>query len=182
MAAANWFLHLILFEILIAACFTSILYDTWVPLVLVRPGIGLGIFANVFIPGFGAHLIRSLPAVIDRALASIAGAVAGYVLLAAIRYLYFRVRNEEGLGRAVAHLAAMIGAFGGLRVFLVTLLLSSLLGSAASLPLIQVRSTWKGSDWKRMQEPLPYSLFLAATAILTMYIGEPLVRAYLRLF
>jgi len=182
MDAANWILYLAFFEILIAACATSVLYDTWVPLVLMRPGIGLGIVANVLIPGFGAHLMPTLPAVVDRSLASIAGAVVGYGLFAAIGYLYFRMRKEEGLGKAVAYLGALIGAFGGLGVFLVTLFLSSLLGLAAALPMLQVRSTWQGSDWNRMKEPLPYSLILAVTGVFATYFGEPLIRAYLRLF
>ena len=52
---------------------------------------------------------------------------------------YYRLRHEEGLGMGDVKMLAMIGAFLGWQLTLVTLMLASLSGSVVGLALIVTR-------------------------------------------
>ena len=66
---------------------------------------------------------------------------------------------------------AMIGAFLGWQLMLVTLLLASLLGSVIGIGMLVLRL----SDGKYA---LPLGSFLALAALVAMSIGEPVVAWY----
>ena len=50
-------------------------------------------------------------------------------MLLAVAEAYYRVRHEEGLGMGDVKMLAMIGAFLGWKLMLVTLMLASFVGS-----------------------------------------------------
>ena len=70
---------------------------------------------------------------------------------------------------------AMIGAFLGWRLMLVTLVLSSFLGSLIGLGLIALK---KGD----MKYALPFGTFLAIGAVAASVAGDELLRWYLSLY
>jgi leader peptidase (prepilin peptidase)/N-methyltransferase len=84
---------------------------------------------------------------------------------------YFWWRKEEGLGMGDVKMLAMVGAFLGWKLALVTLMLASLAGSVIGLLLI----AFKGRD---MKYALPFGTFLAIGAGLAATIGPWLVEWY----
>jgi leader peptidase (prepilin peptidase)/N-methyltransferase len=107
-------------------------------------------------------------------LSSLMGIVAGGGGLYAIAEAYYRVRHEEGLGMGDVKMLAMIGAFLGWKLTLVTLMIASLAGSAVGLALIALR---RGS----MKYALPFGTFLAMGAALAAVFGSRVLDWYLGL-
>ena len=99
------------------------------------------------------------------------GALVGGGALLAIAEAYYRVRGEEGLGMGDVKMLAMIGAFLGWQLMLVTLLLASVLGSLIGVGLMALSR----GDGKYA---LPLGSFLAIGAIASTVIGEPFVAWY----
>jgi leader peptidase (prepilin peptidase) / N-methyltransferase len=131
------------------------------PNVITLPGIAVGLaFAFLVSPGFVDALI---------------GAVAGGGLLLLLAEGYYRVRGEEGLGMGDVKMLGMIGAFLGWKLMLLTLVLSSFLGSFIGLAMIASR---RGS----LKYALPFGTFLAAGAIFASVLGDAVVAWYLSFY
>jgi leader peptidase (prepilin peptidase) / N-methyltransferase len=131
------------------------------PNVITLPGIVVGFaFSLVTEPGW---------------LDSLIGIVAGGGVLYAIAEVYFRVRHEEGLGMGDVKMLAMIGAFIGWKLMLVTLMMASLAGAVIGLLLIVTR---RGG----LKYALPFGTFLALGAALAATVGSSLLDWYLRLW
>jgi leader peptidase (prepilin peptidase)/N-methyltransferase len=127
------------------------------PNVITLPGIVVGfLFSLMTEPGW---------------LSSLIGIVAGGGVLWLIAAAYERVRHEQGLGMGDVKMLAMIGAFLGWKLMLLTLVLSSLLGTSVGLGLI---ATSRGD----MKSALPYGTFLAVAAIVASFVGDPIIRWY----
>ncbi len=108
-------------------------------------------------------------------LASLVGIVLGGGVLWAIAETYFRLRHEEGLGMGDVKMLAMIGAFLGWKLTLVSLMLASLSGSIIGVFLIV---TQRGG----LKYALPFGTFLALGAAAAALIGQRLLDWYLRLW
>ena len=81
------------------------------PNIITLPGVAVGVAASfLFEPGW---------------LASLIGVAAGGGVLWAVGEAYFRIRGEEGMGMGDVKMLAMIGAFLGWQLMLVTLLIAS---------------------------------------------------------
>jgi leader peptidase (prepilin peptidase) / N-methyltransferase len=76
-----------------------------------------------------------------------------------VGWFYMKVRHREGLGFGDVKMIAMIGAFMGLRLSLLTLILSSIAGSVVGLAYIKV--TKKDASTYE----LPFGSFLGAAAL-----------------
>jgi leader peptidase (prepilin peptidase) / N-methyltransferase len=107
--------------------------------------------------------------------ASLAGIVFGGGLLYAIAEAYYRIRHEEGLGMGDVKMLAMIGAFIGWQLTLLTLMTASLAGSLIGLGLL---ATGRGS----MKYALPFGTFLALGAAFAAVLGPGLLEWYLGQF
>ena len=128
------------------------------PNVVTLPGIAVGLaFSFVTEPGWFASLI---------------GAVVGGGTLWLIAEAYYRVRHEDGLGMGDVKMLAMIGAFIGWQLTLVTLMMASFAGALVGLVVIALR---KGD----MKYALPFGTFLALGAALAVTVGPGLVGWYL---
>lgn len=103
---------------------------------------------------------------------SLVGIVAGGGVLLLIAEAYFRVRGQEGLGMGDVKMLAMIGAFLGWKLMLVTLVISSVLGSAIGMGIIAAK---KGD----MRYALPFGTFLAIGAIVASIAGDAMLEWYL---
>jgi leader peptidase (prepilin peptidase)/N-methyltransferase len=107
--------------------------------------------------------------------ASLAGIVVGGGALFLIAETYYRLRHEEGLGMGDVKMLAMIGAFIGWKLTLVTLMMASLSGSAIGLALIATR---RGD----MKYALPFGSFLALGAAVAATVGSDMLAWYLRMW
>ena len=131
------------------------------PNVITLPGIAIGFAFSLFTePGWASSLI---------------GILAGGGVLYLIAVAYFWIRHEEGLGMGDPKMLAMIGAFLGWKLTLLTLMLGSLSGSVIGVALI---AAGRGT----MKYALPFGCFLAVGAAAAATIGPPLLDWYLGLF
>jgi leader peptidase (prepilin peptidase)/N-methyltransferase len=105
-------------------------------------------------------------------LASLIGLLAGGGILFAIAESYYRLRGVEGLGMGDVKMLAMIGAFLGWKLMLVTLVLASFAGSLVGLGLIV-------SGRGGMKLALPFGTFLAVGALVAAVAGDPFLAWYL---
>ena len=128
------------------------------PNVITIPGIAIGLLCSFFLP----------PGWLD----SLLGIAVGGGTLFAIAEGYYRVRRMEGLGMGDVKLLAMIGAFLGWKLVLLTLILASFAGSLAGVTLI---ASGRGS----MKLALPFGTFLAVGAVVAATWGDPVVEWYL---
>lgn len=131
------------------------------PNVITLPGIAAGFVASWFLPpGWIVSLI---------------GIVGGGGILFAIAEMYFRVRGQEGLGMGDVKMLAMIGAFLGWPLMLLTLVLASFAGSIVGVALI---AFGRGG----MQAALPFGTFLALGALVAAVVGDPILAWYLAFY
>jgi len=104
-------------------------------------------------------------------LASIAGAIVGGGLLWAVAEAYLRLRGIEGMGFGDVKMMAMVGAFLGAPLALLTIMVGSLLGSVIGLIFIRMAD-------KTREYELPFGTFLSFAGIVAVLYGEDLVRWY----
>jgi leader peptidase (prepilin peptidase)/N-methyltransferase len=128
------------------------------PNVITLPGIVVGFgFSLLGEPGWAA---------------SLSGILVGGGVLYLIAEGYYRLRHEEGLGMGDVKMLAMIGAFVGWKLTLVTLMLASLAGSIVGVTLIALQ---RGG----LKYALPFGTFLAMGAALSATIGPGVLAWYL---
>jgi len=127
------------------------------PNVITIPGLGIGLAASLFAP----------PGWRD----AVAGAIFGGGVLLVIFYGWLWIRREEALGMGDVKMLAMIGAFLGWRLTLVTLVLSSLVGSLVGVAVI---ASGRGG----LKSQLPYGTFLAMAALVASLAGDALLVWY----
>jgi leader peptidase (prepilin peptidase) / N-methyltransferase len=130
------------------------------PNVITLPGIVVGfLFSLVTEPGWQSSLM---------------GIVVGGGVLFSVAEAYYRIRQEEGLGMGDVKMLAMVGAFLGWKLTLVTLLMASFCGSIIGLMLIVTR---RGS----LKYALPFGTFLALGAAAAATVGPAVLDWYLGL-
>jgi leader peptidase (prepilin peptidase) / N-methyltransferase len=127
------------------------------PDLITLPGIVIGFVLSLFMP----------PGWFD----SLAGLLLGGGSLWLIGEAYYRLRHEEGMGFGDVKMLAMIGAFLGWKLTLLTLVFSSFLGSLIGLGMIAA----KLGD---MKYALPFGSFLAIGAMAASTIGDRIVNWY----
>jgi len=103
--------------------------------------------------------------------ASLLGALIGGGLLWAVAEAYLRLRGIEGMGFGDVKMMAMVGAFLGAPLALLTIMIGSLLGSIIGLVFIRLAN-------KTSQYELPFGTFLSFAGIIAVLYGEDLVRWY----
>jgi leader peptidase (prepilin peptidase)/N-methyltransferase len=131
------------------------------PNVITVPGMVIGLLAN-FLAGPGW-------------VASIIGAAVGAGSLYAIAEIYYRVRHEEGLGMGDVKMLGMIGAFLGWKLVLLTLVLSSFLGSIIGVFVVVSRK-------ESLKYAMPFGTFLAVGALVASVVGDAILDWYLGFF
>ena len=128
------------------------------PDVITLPGIVAGLIFSVFLP----------PGLRD----AVIGVLAGGGVLWLIGEAYFRYSGHEGMGGGDVKMLAMIGAFLGWKLVLLTLVLSSFAGSIVGVAVIAAR---RGD----MKYALPYGTFLSLGALVASLVGARLIDWYL---
>ncbi len=100
------------------------------------------------------------------------GAMAGYIILWSIYWLFKFVTGKEGMGYGDFKLLAAIGAWFGWQLLPAVILLSSILGAVIGIALIVFT--------KRGREvPMPFGPFLAIGGIAALFFGPQLASFYL---
>jgi leader peptidase (prepilin peptidase) / N-methyltransferase len=164
-AAALWhygpgvmFLQRVLLGCILIVLFAIDLEHHLLPNAITLPGIVVGFAFSFFIePGW---------------LASLIGILAGGGILFAIAEGYYRIRHEEGLGMGDVKMLAMVGAFLGWKLTIVTLMMASFAGSIVGAVMIVSR---RGG----MKYALPFGTFLALGAAVAATVGSGLIEWYL---
>jgi len=118
-------------------------------------------------------LIGSLDNLYMPAKPALLGAIAGYVSLWLVWWLFKQVTGKEGMGRGDFKLLAALGAWVGLSGVLPIILISSLVGAV-------VGSVWLGIKGRDRATPIPFGPYLAIAGWIVFFWGQQIVDAYLR--
>jgi leader peptidase (prepilin peptidase)/N-methyltransferase len=169
MFGAAWWYYgpgLLLVSRLVLGCALVVLFAIdlehhLLPNVITIPGILLG-FAFSFVTELGW-------------IESLLGILIGGGVLFGVAEAYYRIRHEEGLGMGDVKMLAMIGAFVGWKLTLMTLMLASLSGTVVGVALIVSK---RGT----MKYALPFGTFLALGAAAAATVGQPLLDWYVALW
>ncbi|MGX5673022.1 prepilin peptidase [Thermomonas fusca] len=105
--------------------------------------------------------------------AAILGAMAGYLSLWSVYWVFKQLTGKEGMGHGDFKLLAALGAWIGLSGILPTILLSSLVGAV-------VGSIWLAVKGRDKATPIPFGPYLAVAGWISFMWGQQLVDAYLR--
>ena len=141
---------------------TFIDFDTQLlPDTITLPLMWSGLLANVagFVPGVS---LRD----------AVVGAIAGYVALWTIYWLFKLVRGKEGMGYGDFKLLAALGAWLGWQMLPLIVLLSSFVGAIIGIGLV----VFKGRDH---QIPLAFGPYLAIAGVIALFFGRSLISLYL---
>ena len=101
------------------------------------------------------------------------GAMAGYLSLWSVWWVFKQLTGKEGMGHGDFKLLAAIGAWVGLKGVLPTILLSSLVGAI-------IGSIWLTARGRDKATPIPFGPYLAVAGWIVFFWGEQLVGAYMR--
>jgi len=102
---------------------------------------------------------------------SLAGAIIGAGLLWSVGEAYYRVRGIEGMGFGDVKMMAMVGAFLGAPLALLTIMMGSVLGAIIGIGLIKLGG-------KHRNYELPFGTFLSAAGIIALLYGDSLIHWY----
>ena len=102
---------------------------------------------------------------------AVIGAVAGYLSLWTIYWLFKLIRGKEGMGHGDFKLLAALGAWLGWQVLPVIVLLSSVVGAVIGLLLI----VFKGRDHN---VPLAFGPYLAIAGAIALFFGPTLGKLF----
>ena len=133
---------------------TTLLPDS-ITLPLVWAGLGFNL-AGAFVP---------LPT-------AVLGAMAGYLLLWSVYWLFKLATGKEGMGYGDFKLLAALGAFLGWQMLPLIVLLSSVVGAVVGVALIILARRGR-------EVPMPFGPYLACAGFIAMLWGHDLTRLYL---
>lgn len=102
------------------------------------------------------------------------GAIAGYLSLWSVYWLFKLVTGKEGMGYGDFKLLAMLGAWGGWQVLPLTILLSSLVGAVLGLVMLRLRNA-------EASTPIPFGPYLAIAGWIALIWGEQITSGYLKI-
>ena len=135
------------------------LYHQIIPDVISIPGIGVGLLGALIIP----HITF---------FNSLLGILLGGGSLFVIATFYQWLFKREGMGGGDVKLLAMIGAFLGWDAVILTILLSSLIGSITGIIIMVL----KGKDFKYA---IPFGPFLSLGAVIALFYKNEIISWYL---
>ena len=105
---------------------------------------------------------------------AVVGAMAGYLALWSVFWLFKLATGKEGMGYGDFKLLGAIGAWLGWQVLPLTILLSSLVGAVVGIALIIFARHGRNV-------PIPFGPYLAAAGVIALFWGETLTTRYLGL-
>jgi leader peptidase (prepilin peptidase)/N-methyltransferase len=180
---------------------------------LTLPGLALGVLfsqlvpvhdlASQFLPGvlnlpFSADISARMLSVID----SLLGAALGASFIYGAGAAYLRWRGAEGMGFGDVKLMAMVGAFLGIKLTVLTIFAASLAGSLFGLTTVLVvwikrthrftrrfanleaarRRGWQSAQMVYRHYQMPFGVFLGSMALIALFVGNQFLSWYGRLW
>ncbi len=154
--------YLIYFAFLSALIVITVIdfYHQIIPDVISLPGIGAGLLASLIIPQITF-------------LNSLLGILLGGGSLFLVATIYQWLFKREGMGGGDVKLLAMIGGFLGWKAVILTIFLSSLIGSITGIIIMVL----KGKDFKYA---IPFGPFLSLGAVIALFYQNEIIFWYLR--
>jgi leader peptidase (prepilin peptidase)/N-methyltransferase len=124
---------------------------------------------------------------------SVIGATFGAAFFYIAWALYYLVRKRHGVGMGDIALIAMLGAFLGLKLTVLVVFLSPILATVFALALLPGRNSsafafpatdsgpsQSAGGW--LSQEVPFGVFLGASGLVALFLGEWIWSAYLRMF
>ncbi|MFZ0758478.1 MAG: prepilin peptidase [Candidatus Sulfotelmatobacter sp.] len=180
---------------------------------LTLPGLALGLLFSLLVP---VHDLASqfLPTVLNlpasaalgarllSPLDSLLGAAVGASFIYGAGAVYLRWRGMEGMGFGDVKLMAMVGAFLGIKLTILTIFAASLAGSLFGLTTVLVvwmkrthrftrrlgnrqaarRRGWQSAQMVYRHYQMPFGVFLGSMALLALFVGNQFLSWYGRLW
>lgn len=106
---------------------------------------------------------------------AVIGAVAGYLALWSVYWLFKLVTGKEGMGYGDFKLLAALGAWLGWKLLPAIILMSSLVGAMVGIALIVFARHGRSV-------PIPFGPYLAGGGLVALFWGQQLTQAYLSNF
>jgi len=156
-----WSLAVILFGWTLLAAAVIDLKTQLLPDVFTLPLLWLGLLLPIVLP---EHHVTLPDAVL--------GAAFGYLALWSVYWLFRLLTGKEGMGYGDFKLLAALGAWLGWQMLPLVILLSALAGSVIGIAMILLRRHDR-------RTPIPYGPYLVIAGLVALYLGEPIMTAYL---
>jgi leader peptidase (prepilin peptidase) / N-methyltransferase len=186
---------------------TKLLPDT-----LTLPGLALGLtfslmvplhdLASQFLPGMAGLPAGGESGRILSLLDSLLGAGVGAAFIYGAGAIYLRWRGTEGMGFGDVKLMAMVGAFLGVKLTVLTIFTASLAGSIFGISTVLMvwmkrrqrfmkrlvdasvarRRAWHSAQLVYRNYQMPFGVFLGSMALFAFFFGNRLLRWYGRLW
>jgi leader peptidase (prepilin peptidase) / N-methyltransferase len=130
---------------------------------------------DITLPLIWAGLIINLWGTFVDLQSAVIGAIAGYLVLWTVYWLFKLATGKEGMGFGDFKLLAAIGAWLGWKILPFVILASSLVGAVLGIALIIIA--------KRGREvPMPFGPYLAIAAVIALFFGNAIIDYYLTRF
>lgn len=178
------------------------------PDAMTLPGLAIGLVFSFFVPvdGYAESLFQRMPTLplpdLTWRLVSFANSLIGTAIGAffiwSVGFAYEKLRGVEGMGFGDVKLMAMVGAFLGVKLTILTILLGSLTGSFGGVFAMIAVYFKRKARWARRTDAatraknsaqliyrhyqMPFGIFLGAMALFCVFFGMPLVRWYMGMF
>jgi leader peptidase (prepilin peptidase)/N-methyltransferase len=126
---------------------------------------------NITLPLLWAGLIANMFELFVPLRTALIGAIAGYLALWIVYWLFKLIRGKEGMGYGDFKLLAALGAWMGWQMLPLIVLLSSVVGAAIGIGLI----VFRGRDHNI---PLAFGPYLAIAGAIALFFGQRLMKIY----
>ncbi len=196
------------FSFLIAGLIFTDAETKLLPDALTLPGLAAGLLFSVFVPVHDV-ISQAFPELWQlnangwrmRSLSdALLGALVGASFIYGSGFAYKLARGVEGMGFGDVKLMAMVGAFVGLRLTILTIFAASILGAIfglSAIPAVWIKRTrrrmirghepravasrraWDSAKNVYRYYAMPFGVFLGSTALAAVFFGKDLLRWYL---
>ena len=139
-----------------------------IPDSIVLPLMWLGLAMSLFSPMAGAQTLFIAPT------DAIVGAMAGYLSLWSVFWLFKLATGKDGMGYGDFKLLAALGAWLGWQQLPIIIMMSAIVGAAINITMIVARG-------KDRSIPIPFGPYLATAGWITMIWGEKIMNTYIDL-
>lgn len=126
---------------------------------------------SITLPLVWAGLAVNLGGLFTTLSSAVIGAIAGYLALWSVYWLFKLATGKEGMGYGDFKLLAAIGAWLGWQTLPLVVLLSSLVGAVVGIVLILAGRHSRGV-------PIPFGPYLACAGLIALFWGDQIVRVY----
>jgi leader peptidase (prepilin peptidase) / N-methyltransferase len=128
---------------------------------------------DLTLPLAWAGLVSNLFGLFVPLASAVIGAIAGYLVLWTVYWLFKLIRGKEGMGYGDFKLLAALGAWLGWTMLPQIVLVASVLGALGGILMIAIRGRDKAA-------PLPFGPWLAGAGAVALFFGPAINALYLR--